>query len=71
MTASYYVSSIVYFNKADITLCLVKDKADLFTAWAIYAGEITEAIMVKYARKKSKLDNPNICFCSQTQCRNP
>lgn len=71
MTASYYVFSVVYFSKADISLCVVNNKAGLSTAETIYAVEIIKAIIVQYAKKKGKLGNPNICFCSQMQCRAP
>jgi len=36
-----------------------------------YAVEIIKAIIVQHAKKKGKLDNPDICFCSQTQRRDP
>lgn len=68
---SYYVFSIVYFNKAAISLCVVKNKADLSASEAIYAVEIIKAVITQYAKKKGKLDNSNIWFCSQMQCRDP
>lgn len=72
MTVTYYVFSIVYFNKADISLYVVNNKANLSTVGKkIYAVEIIKFIVVQYANKKGKLDNPNIWFCSQMHCKDP
>lgn len=72
MTVPYYVLSIVYFNKADISLYVVNNEVNLSTLCCkIYAVEIIKCIIVQYAKKKGKLDNPNIWFCPQMQCKNP
>lgn len=59
--------STVYFDKADLSFCAADSRADLPAAAATHAAGIIKAVIVQYAQKKGKLDNPNICSCSQAQ----
>lgn len=70
---TYNVFSVVYFNKADLSLCEVNNKANLPTVEKkiICAEDKIKCIILQYAKKKGKLDNPNTWFCSQMQCKDP
>lgn len=52
MTMTYHVFSIVYFDKAGISLCVVNNKADLSTAEMVYAAEIIKGIIVHMRKRR-------------------